>query len=241
MPERQREPEVRIAIIFYSMTGNVMQLCEAAAEGVNEVTGAKAELRAVPELIPHEKIASNPRLQAVYQQRHAYPQAQPEDLKAFDGFIFGTPTRYGNMSAQLREFFDRTGGMWQEGASIGKFAGVITSTSTMHGGQETTPMTMWPTFIHLGMFPVGVPYSEARLFDSVAEGGSPYAASSVSGPGSDQGPTERELAIARTLGRRVAESTRAMRVGCTLLELEEAGRIPRVEAFLAEGALTRGD
>ena len=232
---------IRIAIIFYSMTGNVLKLCEAAAEGVREVPGASAELRAVPELIPHDKINSNPRLKEVYEAKHGYEEAKPEDLREYDGFLFGTPTRYGNMSAQLREYFDRSGAIWQEGSTIGKYAGVITSTSTVHGGQETTAMTMWPTFIHLGMFPVGVPYSEARLFDNVPEGGSPYAASSISGPGSDQGPTERERAIARTLGRRVAEATLAHRIGCRIMHLAGEREIPRIEAFLTEGASTRGD
>jgi len=241
VPRDVPDLQVRIGIIFYSMTGNVLRLCEAAADGVEEVDGAMAELRTVPELVPHERIDANPRLRSVYEQTHSYPEARPEDLREFDGFLFGTPTRYGNMSAQLREFFDRSGGIWQEGSTIGKFAGVITSTSTMHGGQESTAVTMWPTFIHLGMFPVGVPYSETLLFEKVAEGGSPYAASSVSGPGSDQGPTERELAIARTLGRRVAEVTLAQKIGCTMLELAEERRIPIMEAFLTEGALTRGD
>lgn len=232
---------MEVGVIFYSMTGNVLELAEAVSAGVEEVRGAKAQLRVVPELIPKEKVFENSRMREVYERKQNIEEANPEDLREFDGFVFGSPTRYGNVAAQLREFFDRTGNIWQEGSTIGKFAGIFTSTATVHGGQETTPMSLWPTFMHLGMLPVGIPYSEQLLFDLEPGGGSPYAASSVSGPNGDRGPTDRELQIARGLGRRVAELTRAQSLGCHLLHLERTGRIEHAEAFLLEGDRTRGD
>ncbi|MFQ6064542.1 MAG: NAD(P)H:quinone oxidoreductase [Candidatus Bathyarchaeia archaeon] len=122
-----------------------------------------------------------------------------------DGIIFGTPTRYGNMSAQMKQFIDKTGGLWAEGKLINKVAGVFTSTSTLHGGQETALITSMIPLLHHGMILVGIPYSEQRLFSLETGGGSPYGASSVSGPNADRPPTENDLEIAKALGRRVAE------------------------------------
>lgn len=207
------DPSVRVAVIFYSMTGNILELARAVAEGVERVPGASPELRPVKELIPDEIVRGNPRLARVSEEKRAYPEARPEDLAAYDAFMFGTPTRYGRLSAQLAEFLDRTGDEWQEGVSVGKPAGVFTSTSSVHGGQETTIASTWATLVHLGMIPVGVPYTVTALFDHVPEGGSPYGASSVSGADASIGPTARELEIARQHGSRVAELALLLKEG----------------------------
>lgn len=206
------EPSVRIGVIFYSMTGTTIDLVEAAARGVEEVSGCRAEIRVVPELIPREKVEKNEMMREAADRKSEYPEAVPEDLAEMDGFLFSTPTRFGNMTSQMRNFFDRCGDIWQEGSSINKLAGVITASASVHGGQEVTALTVWPTLVHLGMLPVGIPYSEEALNDLVPEGGSPYAASAVSGH-PPKPPTDREMMLARTLGHRVAELTLAMRLG----------------------------
>ncbi|MBU4140056.1 MAG: NAD(P)H:quinone oxidoreductase, partial [Euryarchaeota archaeon] len=134
------------------------------------------------------------------------PMATMEDLEWADGIAFGTPTRYGNMSSQMKNFIDKTGGLWMKGALISKVAGVFTSTSTQHGGQETTIITSMVPLLHHGMIILGVPYSEQALFyiDHVS-GGSPYGASSVSGPMADRSPIENDIVVAMALGKRIAE------------------------------------
>lgn len=134
------------------------------------------------------------------------PVAQVEQMADADAIIFGTPTRYGNMCAQMKNFIDQTGGLWMRGALIGKAASVFTSTATQHGGQETTLVTFHIPLLHLGMIIVGVPYSEQRQMTiSEISGGSPYGASTIAGPDGSRLPTENELAIARFQGRHVAE------------------------------------
>jgi NAD(P)H dehydrogenase (quinone) len=196
--------KTRILVVFYSMTGNVAKLAKAVAEGARSVKDTEVRIRHVEELIPKEKW--NDVMKKVKEEQKDIPLAAMEDLEWADGIAFGTPTRYGNMSAQMKNFIDRTGNLWQKGALINKVAGVFTSASTQHGGQETTIITSMVPLFHHGMIVVGVPYSEQRLFaiDSVS-GGSPYGASSVSGPMADRMPTENELEIAKTLGRRIAE------------------------------------
>ncbi|MGQ9543528.1 MAG: NAD(P)H:quinone oxidoreductase [Candidatus Bathyarchaeia archaeon] len=201
MPDK----EVKILIVFYSMYGNTARLATAVAEGVEEVKGAKAILKQVPELIPQHVIDSNPKIKAVKERLKNIPVATVQDLAEADGVIFGTPTRFGNMCSQLKQFIDQTGALWLEGKLAGKPAGVFTSTSTLHGGQETTIISTMIPLLHHGMVLVGVPYSESRLLDMEFGGGSPYGPSAVVGPEADRPPTDRDLAIARTLGRRIAE------------------------------------
>jgi len=145
-------------------------------------------------------------MKKVKQELKEIPIATNEDLEWADGIAFGTPTRYGNMSAQMKNFIDKTGKLWQRGALINKVAGVFTSTGTQHGGQETTIITSMIPLLHHGMIIVGIPYSEQRLFSiDNACGGSPYGASSISGPMADRQPLENDLEIAKTLGKRIAE------------------------------------
>lgn len=199
--------KVNILVVFYSMTGNVAKLAEAVAEGARSAGNTEVRMRQVEELIPEEKW--NDVMKKVKEELKDIPTATMEDLEWADGIAFGTPTRYGNMSAQMKEYIDMTGGLWLKGALINKVAGIFTSTSTQHGGQETTIITSMVPMLHLGMIIVGIPYSEQRLFamDTVS-GGSPYGASSVSGPMADRAPTENDLEIAKTLGRRIAEISR---------------------------------
>jgi NAD(P)H dehydrogenase (quinone) len=135
----------------------------------------------------------------------AAPIAKPEELAGYDGIIFGTPTRFGNMSGQMRNFLDQTGGLWMSGALVGKIASVFVSTGSQHGGQESTILTFHPTLFHLGMVVVGLPYSETRQMglDEI-KGGSPYGASTIAGAQGERLPSEQELAMARFQGRHVA-------------------------------------
>jgi len=199
--------KVNILVVFYSMTGNMAKLAKAVAEGAQSVRDTEVRIRQVEEIVPKEKW--NDVMKKVKEELRNIPIATMDDLEWADGIAFGTPTRYGNMSAQMKQYIDQTGGLWQKGALENKVAGIFTSTSTQHGGQETTIIASMIPMFHLGMIVVGIPYSETRLFsiDHVS-GGSPYGASSVSGPGADRIPTENEIEIAKTLGRRIAEISR---------------------------------
>lgn len=192
---------MKIQIIFYSMYGHVYRLAEAVAEGAREVEGAEVALYRVPELVPEDILEKSGAKQA--QQAFAHvPIARPEQLAEADGIFFGTPTRYGNMAAQMRNFLDQTGSLWASGALIGKVGSVFASTATQHGGQETTITSFHTTLLHLGMVIVGVPYA-ARELSSLEElsGGTPYGATTISGGDGSRWPSEMELAIARYQGR----------------------------------------
>jgi len=201
----KRKSRTRVLVVFYSMHGNTAKLAKAVAEGVRQVENVEVFLRQVEELVPKEIIEANERMKQVKKELADIPIATNEDLVEADGIIFGTPTRYGNMCAQMKQLIDKTGRLWAEGKLINKVAGVFTSTSTLHGGQETTIITSMIPLLHHGMIIVGIPYSEQRLFSLETGGGSPYGASSVSGPNADRPPTPNDLEIAKTLGRRVAE------------------------------------
>ena len=195
---------VNIAVIFYSMLGNTAALARAVAEGA-ERAGASVRLLQVPELVPPDVIAKNPQMRAVKEALAAVPMATNDDLVWADGVAFGTPTRYGNMSAQLKNFIDQTSKLWLSGVLVGKIAGVFCSTATMHGGQETTLVSMMIPLFHLGFIVHGLPYAEAEQMsmDDI-HGGSPYGVSSVSGTGGARPPTEIDLTLARALGRRLS-------------------------------------
>ena len=196
---------MKVKVVFYSMYGHIYRMAEAVAEGAREVAGgAEVELLQVPELIPDSALEKSGAKKAREAFTHI-PIAKPSDLANADAVIFGTPTRFGNMCAQMRNFLDQTGGLWARGALIGKVGSVFTSSGTQHGGQETTITSFHTTLLHHGMIIVGLPYSENRQ-STVAEisGGSPYGASTIAAPDGSRMPSENELAMARFQGRHVA-------------------------------------
>ena len=189
------------------MYGHTYRLAEAIAEGAREFQGSEVEILQVPELVPVEILEKSGAKKARDVFSHI-SYAKPIDMVSADAIIFGTPTRFGNMCAQMRNFLDQTGGLWAQNAFVGKVGSAFTSTSTQHGGQETTLITFYITLLHLGMIVVGLPYSEVRQTTmSEITGGSPYGASSVSGASSGRMPSENELAMARFQGKHVASIT----------------------------------
>ncbi len=197
----------KIQIVFYSMYGHVYKLAEAVAEGTREVPDTEVTIYQVPELVPDEVLEESGAKAA----REAFadiPIAKPETLADADAVIFGTPTRFGNMCAQMRNFLDQTGSLWFKGALIGKVGSVFASTATQHGGQETTITSFHSTLLHHGMIVVGTPYSEQRLMNmKEITGGTPYGATTLAGADGSRQPTENELAIAKFQGKHVAEIT----------------------------------
>ena len=195
----------KIQIVFYSMYGHVYQLAEAVAEGAREVPDTQVSLYQVPELVPDEALEKSGAKAA----REAFadiPVAEPAQLAEADAIIFGTPTRFGNMAAQMRNFLDRTGQLWSKGALVGKVGSVFASTGTQHGGQETTITSFHSTLLHHGMIIVGVPYTVPELLNmKEITGGSPYGASTLAGSDGSRQPSENELAIARFQGKHVAQ------------------------------------
>ncbi len=200
----------KIQVVFYSMYGHVYKLAEAEAAGAREVSGCDVQLYQVPELVPDEALEKSGAKAARKAFAHV-PVIEPDDLAKADAILFGTPTRFGNMCAQMRNLLDRTGGLWMKGALVGKIGSVFTCTGTQHGGQETTITSFHSTLLHQGMIIVGVPYSEPRLLNmDEITGGSPYGASTMAGGDGSRQPTENELAIARFQGRHVAEIARRL-------------------------------
>jgi NAD(P)H:quinone oxidoreductase type IV len=198
---------MKIQIVFYSMYGHVYRMAEAVAEGARGVAGAEVELLQVPELVPDEALVRTGAKGAREAFAHV-PFATPDMLTRADAIIFGTPTRYGNMAAQMRNFLDQTGQLWAKGAFVGKVGSVFTSTATQHGGHETTITSFHSNLFHFGMIVVGVPYSATELFNmNEITGGSPYGAGTLAGGDGKRLPSENELAIARFQGRHVAEIT----------------------------------
>jgi len=196
---------MNILIAYYSMYGHVHRLAQAVAEGVRELPGAEASLRRVPETLPPEILAKMGALEA--QKAMAdIPICKVDELAAADGIIFGTPTRFGNMCGQMRQFLDATGQLWIKGALVGKAGSVFTSSNTQHGGQESTILSFHITLLHQGMVIVGLPYSFAgQMRDDEITGCSPYGASTIAGADGGRSPSENELAAARYQGRHVAE------------------------------------
>lgn len=189
----------RILVLYYSTWGHVETMAGAIAEGARSVDGAEVTIKRVPELMP-EDVAKD----AGVKLDQAAPIASPGELADYDGILFGTPTRFGNMAAQMRNFLDQTGSLWASGALIGKVGSVFASTGSQHGGQETTLTSFQTTLFHQGMVVVGVPYS-CKALTTMAEitGGTPYGATTLSdGDGSRQ-PSANELEIARFQGRHV--------------------------------------
>ncbi len=202
-----------VKIVFYSMYGHVYQMAEAVAKGARHVVDTEVMLYRVAELVPDEALEKSGAKKAQLAFAHI-PVIKPEDLKTADAIIFGTPTRFGNMCAQMRNFLDQTGGLWAKNALVNKVGSVFTSTGTQHGGQETTITSFHTTLFHLGFIVVGVPYAETHLtnMDEIT-GGTPYGASTLAGGDGKRQPSANELAIAEYQGKHVAEIAGALKRG----------------------------
>jgi NAD(P)H dehydrogenase (quinone) len=195
----------KIQVIFYSMYGHIYRMAEAVAAGAREIAGAEVTLLQVPELVPDEVLEKSGAKAARKTFAHV-PLASVEHLPDADAIIFGTPTRFGNMAAQMRNFLDQTGGLWARGGLVGRIGSVFTSTATQHGGQETTITSFHTTLLHHGMIIVGVPYTATGLANmKEITGGTPYGASTLADSDGSRQPSENELEIARFQGRHVAE------------------------------------
>lgn len=204
---------MKILVAYYSLYGHVRRLALAVAEGVEAVPGAEPVLRRIKEFedIEREVIPNSKHAKEIWEQHKEVPVCTLDDLKAADGLLFGTPTRFGNMTAQMKRLFDSAASLWLEGALEGKPAGVFVSTATTHGGQETTPFTMMAPLLHLGMIIVGVPYSTPGMLHTEGRGGSPYGPSTVAGSRNELTPAPEDLEIAKALGKRVAQIARKLR------------------------------
>jgi NAD(P)H dehydrogenase (quinone) len=194
----------KILVLYYSMYGNVYRMAGEVAEGAREAAGAEVSLKTVPELVPDSVIQANGGMKAAKELQKNVPLATVEDLAAADALLVGSPTRFGNMCAQMRNFWDQTSSLWMKGALVGKPAGVFCSTASIHGGQETTLISMMLTLLHHGMIIAGVPYSVPELL-TTTQGGTPYGPSHTAGAKGDLPLTREETVICRALGRRVAE------------------------------------
>jgi NAD(P)H dehydrogenase (quinone) len=196
---------IKVQVIFYSMFGHIYRMAEAIVEGAKQVPGAEVSLYQVPELLP-DNVLEKYGAKAAKAALAKIPIANVDQLAEAHAIIFGTPTRFGNMAAQMRSFLDQTGGLWAKGSLIGKVGSVFASTGTQHGGQETTITSFHTTLLHQGMVIVGVPYSESGLLNmSDITGGTPYGATTLAGPDGSRQPSENELKIARHQGKHVAE------------------------------------
>jgi len=195
---------MKILIVYYSTYGHVHQMAEAVAEGARQVKGAEVELRRVPETLPDEILDKMGALEAQKAFAHI-PVCTVDELASADAIIFGTPTRFGNMCGQMRQFLDATGQLWSEGALVGKVGSVFASTATQHGGQESTLLSFHVTLLHQGMVIVGLPYAfQGQMRNDEITGGSPYGATTIAGTSGERMPSRNELDAARFQGEHVA-------------------------------------
>ena len=196
---------MKALIVYYSMYGHIQKLAEAVAEGIRSVEGSEVKTRRVPETLSREVLEKMGALTFIDAQRHI-PEVTVEDLAEADAVFFGSPTRFGNVCGQMRQYMDSTGGLWAKGALIGKLGTVFVSSATQHGGQESTILGFLPTLLHHGMIVAGLPYSfQGQTTTDEISGCSPYGASTVAGADGSRQPTENELSGARFQGRFVAE------------------------------------
>lgn len=195
---------MKVLIVYYSLYGHVHQMAEAIAAGVREVDGAEAVLRRVPETLTNDILEKMGAIEAQKAFSHI-PVCTVDELAAADAIIFGTPTRFGNMCGQMRQFLDATGQLWQQGKLVGKAGSAFTSTATQHGGQESTILSFHTTLLHHGMVIVGLPYTFAgQMSIDEMTGGSPYGASTITGGRGERLPSANELAGAAFQGKHVA-------------------------------------
>ena len=195
---------MKVLVVFYSTYGHVYKMAEAIAEGAKEFAGTEVEMRRVPETLPPEVLKKMGAVEAQKQFTHI-PVCTVDELPKADAIIFGTPTRFGNMCGQMRQFLDATGQLWAKGALVGKVGSVFTSSATQHGGQESTILTFHITLLHQGFVVVGLPYAfQGQMRIDEITGGSPYGASTIAGGDGSRMPSENELEAARFQGKHVA-------------------------------------
>ena len=195
---------MKVLVVFYSTYGHVYQMAKAVAEGAQEVSGATVELRRVPETLPGEVLEKMGAVEAQTAFSHV-PECTVDELATADAIIFGTPTRFGNMCGQMRQFLDATGQLWMQGSLVGKVGSVFASTATQHGGQEATLLSFHITLLHQGMVVVGLPYAfQGQMNNDEITGGSPYGATTIAGTQGERTPTNNELDGARFQGKHVA-------------------------------------
>lgn len=196
---------MKVLIVYYSMYGHVHKMAEAVAEGVRQVDGAEAILRRVPETLPDQVLEKMGAVDAQKALAHV-PVCTVDELASADAVIFGTPTRFGNMCGQMRQFLDATGELWAQGALVGKVGSVFACSATQHGGQESTILSFHISLLHHGFVVVGLPYAfQGQLRIDEITGGSPYGASTIAGGSGERTPSENDLEGARFQGRHVAE------------------------------------
>ena len=195
---------MKVLIVYYSTYGNVYAMAQLVAEGVREVEGAEPVIRTVPELMPPSLVESRPDMKAGRELQKHVPLVTLDDFRQAGAIAFGTPTRFGNVAAQMKNQIDSLSSLWTERALEGKPAGIFVSTASLHGGQETTALTFMAPLLHLGMIIVGVPYSVQELFTTQG-GGSPYGPGHVAGGDAQRSIDPQEAAICRALGHRLAQ------------------------------------
>ena len=196
---------MKALVVFYSTYGHIYQMAEAVAEGVKQVSGAEVELRRVPETLPDGVLEQMGAVDAQKAFSHI-PVCTVDELAAADAVIFGTPTRFGNMCGQMRQFLDATGQLWANGSLVGKVGSVFASSATQHGGQESTILSFHITLLHQGFVIVGLPYAfQGQMRVDEITGGSPYGATTIAGGDGSRMPSENELEGARFQGKHVAE------------------------------------
>jgi NAD(P)H dehydrogenase (quinone) len=190
----------KILVLYYSSYGHILKMAEAVAEGARS-TGARVDIRRVPELVPDEVARASG-----YLLDQPHPVATVDELPRYDAIIVGVGTRYGRMASQMANFLDQTGGLWARGALVGKVGSAFSSTASQHGGQETTLIAIHTNLLHFGMVTVGLPYSfQGQMRLDEVTGGSPYGATTIAGGDGSRQPSENELEGARFQGRHVAE------------------------------------
>jgi len=203
---------MKVLIVFYSTYGHVHRMAEAIAEGAKEIDGAEVVLRRVPETLPPDVLSAMGAVES-QQSMADIPVCTVDELAEADAVIFGTPTRFGNMCGQMRQFLDATGQLWAKGALVGKVGSVFTSSATQHGGQESTLLSFHITLLHHGFVVVGLPYSfQGQMRIDEITGGSPYGATTIAGGSGERMPSENELDGARFQGRHVAAIAAKLKV-----------------------------
>ncbi|MEN6578869.1 MAG: NAD(P)H:quinone oxidoreductase [Phycisphaerales bacterium] len=197
---------MNVLVVYYSLYGHNLKMAGAARDGAKSVSGVDVAFRRIAEFPETEEwIQTNPHAKVVWEQQKDTPVCTLDDLRKADGLVLASPTRFGNMTAQVKRLIDSAAPLWLEGTMEGKPAGVLTSTATTHGGQETTLLSMMIPLLHLGMIIVGVPYSTPGMLHTEGRGGTPYGATTTTGPKNDLVPPPEDIEIAKALGRRVAQ------------------------------------